>query len=128
MRKEKFTQKKADDIFSLIVRHRGTCQAKGLDGHPCKGRLECAHIITRGAHKLRFSENNALALCHSHHFFYTNHPHLWYWEFIPKHFPKQYAYTQLHKNELLVERVDFEELITRLRLELDSLQADEIGI
>jgi hypothetical protein len=127
-KKSPYTEKKADEIFSKIVRMRGTCQAKGLDDHPCGGGLQCAHIITRGMHKIRFHEYNALCLCAGHHSWYTHHPDQWILDFIPTHFPKQYAWCMRHRRELLYERTDFKMLIEKLELELISLQENKIGI
>jgi len=113
--------KKADILFSLLVRSRGKCQAKGLDRVDCKGRLECAHIISR-SHKLtRFDEMNALCLCAKHHFYYTNRPHKWFWDFIPKKFPKNYKYLLPLKNKL-VHSTDFEAISIDLQDRLDKIE------
>ncbi len=40
----------------------------------CRGRLEWAHIVTRGRRSLRREPLNGLCLCSAHHLFFTNHP------------------------------------------------------
>lgn len=99
--KKKYDQKEADRLFSLLIRHRGHCEAVGKDEIKCGGTLQCAHIIGRANKKLRFDSYNALCLCAGHHYWYTNHPHQWFWNLIPQHFPLQFEYVKRHQNELV---------------------------
>ena len=61
----------ADKWFSDAVRMRdkSTCRSCGKEG-----RTECAHIYGRANKRLRWSTENALALCHYCHQFYTANP------------------------------------------------------
>jgi 5-methylcytosine-specific restriction endonuclease McrA len=65
----KGAKKKADDLFSKIVRSRGACQACGKTMN-----LQCAHIISRRYSHTRCVERNALCLCAGCHHHYTDHP------------------------------------------------------
>lgn len=98
--KRKTVIKRLDREFSLLVRKTGMCKIRGLDAVNCGGNgTQCMHLITRGEHALRWDFMNALEGCPGHHFYYTNHP--WEWiELIRKHFPKQYAYIEAHRNDV----------------------------
>jgi hypothetical protein len=68
--------KQADDLFSKIVRDRdGVCQAREVS--PCKGNLQCAHIISRSYKTIRTDLRNAVALCAGHHTYFTHRPLEW---------------------------------------------------
>lgn len=58
----KWYERECDTLFSSIVRSRGACQRCGS-----KYNLQCAHVIGRSDHFLRWDENNALCLCHDCH-------------------------------------------------------------
>lgn len=118
-KKEKYKQSKADALFSLIIRARGRCEAIGKDDQPCGGRLQAAHIVTRGYSALRYDEKNALCLCASHHRHYHSYPHKWWRTFLPTHYPDQLAYV-LARAKPNEKRSDFKEIISRLRLRLDQ--------
>lgn len=65
--------KKADTLFSLIVRARdGKCQKCGR--RPPEVRLQCSHIVSRGYKNTRWDEDNADALCFGCHHWFTNRP------------------------------------------------------
>ena len=81
--------KKADKLFSLKIREMGVCELQGKDNVRCGGVLQCAHIVGRGRHVIRWNENNALCLCAGHHVYYTNNPEKWY-EVISVSFPKKW--------------------------------------
>ena len=98
-------KRKADKMFSEIVRSVNNCQLRGLDKIECRGVLQCMHIITRSNHNLRWDTANALCGCQAHHFYYTNQP--WEWqEMIQKHFPDRYAYVNEWKNEIWDKDID----------------------
>jgi len=67
--------RKADKLFSLIVRNARRCQAN--DGRPCNGPLQCAHIFSRRYQGSRWMLANAVSLCAGHHVFYTHRPEEW---------------------------------------------------
>lgn len=104
-------KKKADKLFSAIVRRLGRCELMGLDTVHCGGVLQCAHIETRGVYGLRWQFQNALCICSGHHVYYTYHEKAWQ-ELIEKHFPAKWKFYLKHKNDHLIET--YEEVIQRL--------------
>lgn len=67
-------RQQADRIFSKFVRERdGECQAKD-QLFPCKGNLQCAHVLPRRYATVRCDPFNAIALCASHHIYWTHRP------------------------------------------------------
>jgi hypothetical protein len=70
-------RQQADRIFSRYIRDRdGHCQASG-EMFPCKGTIQCAHIIPRRYGVIRCDPDNAIALCASHHIYWTHRPLEW---------------------------------------------------
>jgi hypothetical protein len=67
----KGAKKRADDMFSKIVRSRGACQYCGRSNGV---QLQCAHIISRRYSNTRCVEANAFCLCASCHARFTDHP------------------------------------------------------
>lgn len=122
--KKKYKQKDADRLFSLLIRHRGVCQAKGKDSVSCGGNLQCAHIVGRANGVLRYDENNALCLCAGHHNWYTYHPFEWFTVFIPQNFPAQFAYVQRRRGEMVKKTANRFKMIIGL---LDA-QLTELGV
>lgn len=116
-------KKKADTLFSKLIRLHGKCHAKGLDHIKCKGVLQCAHIVGRSNMTLRWDENNALCLCQAHHFWYTEREWMWIRDFIPKNFPKQYKYVDFMRHEIRTY-IDYDEVIAELEKRLDEEQSD----
>ena len=66
-------KRKADLLFSKIIRAKGVCEAQGYL-FDCDGRLECAHWIPRRHSWTRTVEDNAFCLCSKHHRWFTGHP------------------------------------------------------
>ena len=64
--------RQADKLFSLIVRAVGQC-AECFEGKA----LQCAHIVSRSYRSVRWSFDNAVALCAGCHVYYTHHPLEW---------------------------------------------------
>jgi hypothetical protein len=62
-------KKRADDLFSKIVRSRGACVKCGSTQN-----LQCAHIESRRFSNTRCDEANALCACAGCHHFWTDHP------------------------------------------------------
>lgn len=61
-------EKRADDLFSLWIRERDAqCTAEGVLPTPCRGRLQCAHVIGRRKQTTRFDPANAHGACEGHH-------------------------------------------------------------
>lgn len=65
----KGAKKRADDLFSKLIRSRGSCQACGTTS-----TLQCAHIRSRHYNNTRTDLENALCLCAGCHFYYTGNP------------------------------------------------------
>ena len=62
-------KKKADDLFSKIIRSKNYCDRCG------KGQfLQCAHIVSRRFSATRCDLRNALCLCARCHHYFTDHP------------------------------------------------------
>jgi len=121
-KKEKYTQKKADELYSKIIRlERGTCQAKQYTKCSCGGRLQNAHIVGRGRSKLRYDDRNCLCLCAGHHRYFHSNPDLFWYEFLPTYYPKELEYV-LANNQLLDKRLDYKQLTVSLRERLATLQ------
>jgi len=75
---------KADALFSLFIRARGVCEAKGWIGKKCFGPLTCSHRIGRDCKVLRWDERNADCLCLGCHQYFESHKDE-YWKFIEHH-------------------------------------------
>jgi hypothetical protein len=69
MGKPSTAKKRADNLFSKIVRSRGYCQNCGRTQS-----LQCAHIISRRFSHTRCIEGNAFCLDAKCHIFFTDHP------------------------------------------------------
>lgn len=98
-------KRKADKIFSEKIRSKGVCAFQGLDHIACSEVIQCAHIIGRSNHGLRWDEINALPLCAGHHRWYTSNPYEWY-VMIETHFQDRYKYLQEHRNEVWDKDID----------------------
>lgn len=97
--KKSTLKNKADKLFSLKIREIGVCLLSGVDNVKCGGVLQCAHIIGRSNHALRWNLNNAICICAGHHSYYTNHP--FYWNIlIENEFPNKYRYVMEHRNDI----------------------------
>lgn len=69
-KKSQAIQKKADTLFSKIVRARdGACRRCGK-----QETLQCHHLISRTYRKVRFDERNGVAVCVGCHLFLTHRP------------------------------------------------------
>lgn len=100
-------KRRADKIFSEKIRSKGYCFMKGEDNVECGGSLQCAHIVGRANHNLRWDSANAIPLCAGHHIYYTSRPT----EFaliISSLIPTRWEYLREHRNEIWdkdIERV-----------------------
>lgn len=66
--------KKADVLFSQIVRSVGHCES-GRTNHA--GPLQCAHGFSRRYEATRWTRSNAWCLCAGCHVFFTHRPLEW---------------------------------------------------
>lgn len=64
----------ADRLFSLYIRNRDGWQCRAC-GSPFN--VQCGHIISRRYRAIRFSPQNAVALCAKHHVYFTHRPIEW---------------------------------------------------
>lgn len=69
---KKVGTKKLDTLFSKIIRSAGRCKRCGSTFN-----LQCAHIISRRYHQVRWNLDNALCLCAGCHMYFTYHPLEW---------------------------------------------------
>lgn len=83
---------RADVLAAAWCKKDGICLAChcGVEGGS-DGRLEWAHLKSRGEACIRHEPSNAVPLCHAHHFRFTKHPDEWY-EFIERVFPGRWAH------------------------------------
>jgi hypothetical protein len=64
---------RADRLFSRYIRARdGRCVECGKTDS-----LQCAHLVSRRYHAVRWDERNAVALCQGCHVYYTHRPLEW---------------------------------------------------
>lgn len=67
----KIRRTKADALFSQYIRTRDKCcRVRGCG----KAETECAHIYSRRHWNTRHCPDNAIALCFSHHQYFTANP------------------------------------------------------
>ena len=93
----KSLENKADRLFSKHITSLGQCQLQGKDTISCGGRLDPAHIVTRGIKNLRWDINGAICICRNHHAYYTAHPKEWE-TIIKRFFTGIWNYVQENKN------------------------------
>jgi len=65
-------KKKADVLFSKLVRQKNRCEAKWQGGMKCSSQLQCCHIFSRSRNNTRYDLNNAICACSSHHIFWMH--------------------------------------------------------
>lgn len=76
-RKRMNATKRADELFSNLIRARAIgCWAVG-HRRECSMSLQCCHIISRRYRGIRWDERNAVAMCGAHHTYFTHHPLEW---------------------------------------------------
>jgi len=77
-------KRKADRLFRTIVRRDQVCtyhlDAERAPFEPLMGHggpIQCAHLVTRGRHTVRWDEDNAMPLCSGAHVWFTHNPNQW---------------------------------------------------
>ena len=98
---------RADRTFAASVRSKGKCIAEGEH----LGYLQCAHIISRRYHNIRWDERNAICLCARHHAYFTHHPVEWD-TWIEEQFPGRLA--ELRPLALNGNRPDLADVLAEL--------------
>lgn len=111
-KKPKYDAKTADKMFSLIIRKVGKC-------FKCEStfNLQCAHIISRRYHSVRWSLDNAVCLCSKCHVFYTYRPLEWD-KFIIEKFGGR-KWLDLRSRALTYQKTDYKAVIEGLTGQLN---------
>jgi hypothetical protein len=105
----------ADRLFSKLIRERdGVCVARGYREFDCSTVLQCAHLVTRSYKSIRTLDVNAVALCKSHHVYFTHRPMEWE-AWCERRWPGRLR--ELKDRALMYVRVDWRAEIERLKRE-----------
>ena len=107
--KKSTLKRKADILFSLLIRSRGSCEMCGKTQN-----LQCAHVYSRSNLHLRYDPKNALCLCSGCHMFrWHKEPAdsiLWFqgvykdeWEYLVK------------EKNIIEHTIDYEKIIKLLK-------------
>jgi hypothetical protein len=116
---KKTLKNKADKLFSLLIRKRGTCEMCGQD----KKDLQCAHVITRSTIHLRYDTRNSLCLCSGCHLRWHHSP-LWAITWYKSVYPENAKYLLKQKN--VIERnFDYQEVIDKLKKTIHEVELNE---
>lgn len=108
--------KKADVLFSKLVRDRdGCCLNCGATEY-----LQCAHIHSRSYKSIRTDFDNAVALCRGCHVKFTHRPLEWE-EWVNERFPGRW--TDLKAKALRYEKVDW-----KLRYQTLKELSESLGV
>lgn len=104
-----YYKNKADKLVSLIVRLKGKCEkCGGVDN------LQCAHIIGRNNHTLRFDLMNVLCLDSRCHRWAHDNPIL-FAEWVKTDYPERYEYLLFNANHLTKRtEKDYQEMVAML--------------
>lgn len=113
-----YYKQKADGLFSQYVRRRdGCCLRCGKTES-----LQCAHIIGRRNHRLRYDPQNAITLCYACHIHFAHKEPVAFTRWLEETRPEQLRYLESHQNEIEQRKLfDYQELVTELRSMLSSL-------
>lgn len=112
--KRKSTRKqlsdRADKAFRDYIKDRDQhCRACGESD---RSRLQCAHVISRRYHAVRWDEENAMALCAKDHMRFTNRPLEWELFVLDEIGAEKYA--ELRRKALTYSKVDYAEVLAWL--------------
>ena len=115
-----YYKKRADALCSKIVRMRDACQ---WCGRRRSVQLQCAHVVGRNNHTLRFDEKNLLCLCAGcHRKAHDDPPEFITW--FQKKYPAKMEYIMQNKNKITRRSaVDYKELVETLKKELKRYEA-----
>ena len=84
--------------------------------------LQCAHIIGRRNHRLRYDPQNALTLCYACHIHFAHKEPISFTRWLERTRPEQLRYLEEHQNEIEQRKLlDYQELCAELRSMLSSL-------
>jgi hypothetical protein len=118
LKASKGAKKRADDVFSKLVRARGHCEN-------CDSTrdLQCAHIISRRYAHTRTDLANAFCLCAKCHFRFTDWP-LEFAGFVEQTIGLP-AYEALAVQSMQRTKVDWEAEVARLKPILAMIEANQ---
>lgn len=111
-------KKKADTLFSEYIRKRDKrCLRCGKTTS-----LQCAHIIGRRNHRLRYDPQNAITLCYACHIHWAHKEPLEFVEWLELRGGKRVKYLNEHKNEIEKRKnEDYVELVNALKAMIEGL-------
>lgn len=95
--------KKCDKVFSEIVRSVGVCERCGTTKN-----LQCAHIVSRVNHSIRFDLENGIALCYSCHLMWAHKNPLEFAEWLYERYGED-IHQRLKDKANKIESIDYEE-------------------
>ena len=98
----------ADELFSAIIRSKGFCERCGK-----KENLQCAHIISRGYHQVRWDTDNAFCLDSGCHRYFTNRA-IEFEVFVKSKIGEAH-YQQLKDRAIDYKTIDYKAVIQRLQ-------------
>ncbi len=115
----KYYKKKADKLFSEIIRSRKWCEAPHAGGKKCSSLLDCAHVIPRTNLTLRWDLKNGLCLCRAHHLYWQHKDPIAFTNWFAKKYPDRRRYL-LKKRYTLTKRTleDYKNLVKVLQKQL----------
>jgi hypothetical protein len=122
--KRKGIVKKADEIFSKVIRTVGYCENCGKTKD--QAQMQCAHIIGRIVFPTRVDLRNAFCLCAGCHRYYTEHPRE-FSRFITNTWAQEY-YEHVFKKSRSGEKNNWEERIEFLKDIYKQIEAGEMTL
>lgn len=109
-------KKRADKIWSKIIRSKDRCEAEELGG--CKGVLSGCHIIRRANNSLRHDLDNGLSLCVAHHYWFDKGDKFEVTEWFNSMWPMRHARLKKKNKIVHYKKYDWEEIIEDLKAKL----------
>lgn len=122
-----YYKQKCDDNIGILVRSRGACERCGNTE-----TLQCAHIVPRTNHTLRFDPLNLLCLCYKCHIHFAHKDPLAFQAWLASEKPEVYEYVEANR-ALTVKRTlqDYQELLENIKAvlggDLDKLSTLLVG-
>lgn len=113
-------KKKADELFSRIIRSAGKCAECGATDS-----LQCCHVLSRRFANTRCEEANAFCLCAGCHHFFTDHPVDWGRWVLTR--MTEDEYDRLYALAHSLVKVNWFDVADRLAIRWKQIQAEEPG-
>lgn len=110
--------READRLWSLVVRHRGSCEVQRP--HECKLALQAMHGIPRTYRATRWLPINGFAGCQGIHMYYTRRPEEWSAHLLDAWGAE--VFRELWRKARSHEKPDLEAIVESLRCELFKLE------